>query len=138
VCAELGLAPYAGRAVRDAKLFDPPWTRERRAEHIVSRVAFVRALYGACGVARVTLHRGLASQGAPGPTRNETFVSATFDPAVARSMTGAIDPSRTPVLLSQEVAVERLFMTCVETAAMNGVFREAEAVLFWQPGAAPF
>jgi hypothetical protein len=138
VCAQLGLAPFIGRIVRSAALFDDSWTRERRAEHIECRAGFTQALFAAGGHERVTLYRGLASEGAPSAPRSETFVSATFDIEVASSMMGARDASRTGVLLSQDVPIERLFMTCVETAAMNRQFREAEAVLFWEAGNTPF
>jgi hypothetical protein len=39
------------------------------------------------------------------------------------------DPATTGVLLRQAVLFERVFMTCLETAAMNRQFKEAEAVL---------
>src|SRR4029453_11970172 len=39
--AELGLVPYTGNIVRDPGLFDGSWSKARRAEHIVSRIAFV-------------------------------------------------------------------------------------------------
>ena len=49
---------------------------------------------------------------------------------------GGEDASR--ALLRQVVPVERLFMTYLETAAMNDRFREAEAVLLFEPGAWAF
>ena len=134
VCAELGLVPFDGTVVRDRRLFDAPWTRARRAEHIEHRAAFVQALFAACGHEYVTLHRGLASEGPPTPPLNHTFVSATFNVEVARGLMGARDTTRTGVLLSQPVPIGRVFMTYFETAAMNRKFHEAEAVLFWEGG----
>ena len=124
--------------VRGEGLFDPPWDRSRRAEHIVHRMAFVQAVFDLEGREAVTLHRGLASVGSPAPPREDTFVSATFSLEVAKSMMGRRDASRTGVLLSQEVPVSRIFMTYLETAHMNHKFREAEAVLFREAGNAVF
>jgi hypothetical protein len=131
VLAELGLVPYSGTVVRRADLFDPPWDRTRRAQHLLERIAFVRALFAAVGLDRVVLYRGLACDGSPAPPRNDSFVSASFSFDVARSCMGERDPARVGVLLRQAVPVDRLFMTYLETAALNRPFQEAEAVLLW-------
>jgi hypothetical protein len=86
----------------------------------------------------VVLYRGLSTDGLPRPPANETFVSASFSFDVARSCMGETDPSTVGVLLRQRVPVERLFMTYWETAALNGPFLEAEAVLLWEAGNAVF
>ena len=39
VLAELGLAAYAGKAPREPGVFAGEWARERRAEHLVARLA---------------------------------------------------------------------------------------------------
>ena len=134
VLAELGLVPYRGDAVRDRRLFDPPWDRARRAEHLLERLGFVRALFRTLGIDHVVLYRGLACDGGLAPPRNESFVAASFSFDVARSCMGETDPSRVGVLLRQVVPIERLFMTYWETAALNEPFQEAEAVLLWDEG----
>ena len=134
VLAELGLADYAGSIVRDPATFEDAWVRERRADHIVARLAFVRALYEKLGSQRVTLWRGASIEGALEPRPGRTFVSTSFDEAVARSHYEGGAADWTHVLVHQDVPVERLLMTYHETAAMNTVFLEAEAVVLARPG----
>ncbi len=57
VCAELGLAPFRGKDVRDPALFDGEWSRERRAEHIVVRTALTQEIWGRAELADVAVHR---------------------------------------------------------------------------------
>ena len=45
VLAQLGLCPYDGKVVRSPDLFAGEWTEERRAAHVVARLAFVRELF---------------------------------------------------------------------------------------------
>jgi hypothetical protein len=116
VLAELGLCPFEGKVVRDAALFDGAGSRERRATHLLARLAFVQALWDA----PVTLFRG----GADPPAGS--FVSATFSRAVAEAN---LDGRPGAVLWRGAVAPDRLFMTFMETEAMNVRYREAEAVV---------
>ena len=62
-------------------------------------------------------------------------ISATFHVDVARAhFDGHGDRATTGVLLRQVVPVERLFMTYLETGAMNRHYKEAEAVLIFEAG----
>lgn len=132
VLAELGLVAYTGPIVRDPATLAGVWSRERRAHHIVARLAFVRALFHLMDMAHVTLWRGLSADGPLRTDTPRTFVSTSFDEAVARSHFET--PGRpTRVVTCQKVPVERLFMTYLETAAMNERFLEAEAVVLAQP-----
>jgi hypothetical protein len=133
VLAELGLVPYRGKIVRDAALFAPPWDAERRAAHLLARLAFVQELYRRAGHERVELWRGLAAAGPLQRRAPETFVSATFAREVAESLFRGGADTAVAVLTRQLVPVERLFMTFAETEAMNRTFREAEAVLLADP-----
>jgi hypothetical protein len=118
VLAELGLCPFAGKRVRDPSLFAGPWSREARATHLLARMAFVHELWGA----PVTLYRGARSF----ESRPASLVSCTFAREVAESHFSAGEEG---VLWRRVVPVERLFMTFVETEAMNARYREAEAVV---------
>jgi hypothetical protein len=138
VLAELGLVAYEGKAPRDAAVFEGEWRREQRAEHIVARLAFLRALYRRLGLEQVMLCRGMSIEGPLEPPQNHTFVSASFSRAVAQSHFDSGAPSSTRVLLAQPVPVERIFMTYHETAAMNEKFLEAEAVLLWDSASLSF
>ncbi len=138
VLAELGLVAYEGKVVRDPAIFDDGWSRERRASHIVARLAFVAALFGRLGLSRLVLHRGLSAEEPLKPPRNHSFVSASFSDEVARSHFEAGSPRATRALYCQAVPVERVFMTFYETAQMNEQFREAEAVLLCEEGNGAF
>ena len=133
VIADLGLVPYEGSVVRDPGLFDGLWSRERRAEHVVCRLAFVRAFLARFGLERVTLYRGMTTDEPLRGPKNHTFVSATFSRRVAESHFDAAGPPSTSVLYRQSVPPQRVFMTYLETAQMNRQFKEAEAVLFYEP-----
>jgi len=134
VLAELGLVSLEDKAVRDPDLFGGDWSRGGRADHVLWRMAFVRAAVRVAGLNRVTLYRGIAVDGPLAPPRNRTFVSASFSFEVARSMFEPRSPGTNGVLLRQEVPVDRLFMTYLETEAMNSQFLEAEAVLLFEDG----
>jgi len=129
VIARLGLVPYHGTVVRDPHLFADAWSEERRAEHVVARLGFVRAMLRGAGHERVWLYRGLTADGPLGVPPARTFVSTTFDRAVAESIAGRGPATVVSVLIGQLVPVDRVFMTFIETAALNRVYHEAEAIL---------
>lgn len=133
VLAELGLAGYRGAIVRDRATFEGAWSRERRREHVISRLAFVRALFERLGQREVTVWRGASIRDRLEDRPGRTFVSTSFDEAVARSHFESGQPGWVHVLVRQDVPIEQLFMTYHETAAMNRVYLEAEAVLLAGP-----
>lgn len=134
VIAALGLVDFEGKAIRDLSLFDGEWSRARRAEHIVARLGFVRAWLAAAGLETVPLHRGVSTDEAIVPVRNKTFVSTTFSLDVATAHFEAADEGSNRLVASREVPAARVFMTYVETSAMNAPFKEAEAVLLYERG----
>ena len=83
----------------------------------------------AAGHDRVWLYRGLAADGPLGVPPARTFVSTTFDRAVAESVAGRGPATVVSVLIGQLVPVDRVFMTFIETAELNRVYHEAEAIL---------
>ena len=129
VLAELGLAPFEGKQVRDPDLFGGSWSKQQRADHILHRLAFVRELFERLGQPSVVLYRGLSCQGQPEARGNDSFISATFSLEVAMSHFDSRDRSSTGVLLRQSVPIERVFMSFLETAQMNQQFKEGEVVL---------
>ena len=133
VLAELGLCPYHGTVVRNPATFEKPWTRARRAEHLIVRLAFTRALWGALGHEEATLYRGAASDEALTAGATASFVSATFSEAVAREHYAGGPRTRAAILARQQVPAARLLMTFLETEAFNGRYHEAEAVLIGEP-----
>ncbi len=129
VIARLGLVPYRGKVVRDPDVFAGEWCEERRADHVVARLGFVRAMLRAAGQDRLWLYRGLTSEGPLGVPPPRTFVSATFNRAVAESIAGRGPATVVSVLIGQLVPADRVFMTFIETAQLNRTFQEAEAIL---------
>jgi hypothetical protein len=138
VIAGLGLASYTGTGVRDPALFGGDWSRARRADHVIVRMGFVSAMFARCGRRRVVLYRGMSTEGPLERRDRPTLVSATFDPAVAESHFESGTPEATRVLQAQAVPTGRIFMTYLETAAMNTPFKEAEAVLLHGSDDVPF
>ena len=134
VLAELGLAPYAGKIVRDPDTFADSWSRERRAAHLLARLAFVPELFRAAGHETVTLWRGLSSELPLETLPPGAFVPTTFSREVAESHFAGTQRTVAAVLSRHVVPIERLFMTYVETEAMNRQFLEAEAVLLADGG----
>jgi hypothetical protein len=133
VLAELGLCPYRGKIVRDPGLFDEPWSKARRAWHLIARLAFTQALWGALGREDAVLYRGAAVEGGLSDPLPSSFVSATLSREVAMAHFEGGPTTQSAVLWRQRVPLGRLFMTFLETRAMNDRFREAEAVLLGDP-----
>lgn len=135
VAAELGLAAYRGPAVRDPQSLAGDWSRERRAEHLLARLAFVHTLFSLAACRTVALYRGMSFDGAVDWRPGGPFASATFSRSIAESQS-ELGPHRSMgVLLSQRVPVERILMTYHETASMSAPFQEAEAVVLASPSA---
>ena len=138
VIAELGLVPFEDKVIRDPAIFDGQWSRDRRAEHILARLGFIRAVFTHLRCDRVRLYRGVSTEKPLRPPGNNTFISATFSREVAMSHFESGTPMATRALYRQSVPVERLFMSYHETARMNDQFKEAEAVLLYDGGNSPF
>jgi hypothetical protein len=138
VLAELGICDYHGKAPRDPDLFTGPWSRARRTDHLLWRLAFTQALRQSLGRRELTLYRAAATDGAFSPQRPPTLVSATFSNEVAEAHFQGGPTTRVAVLWRQRVPIERALMTFLETQAMNQRFHEAEAVLLADPSNAAF
>ncbi len=134
VLAWMGVVPYEGTIVRDPATFEGSWDEAHRRSHIEARLGFVRAMFGRLGQPRLLLYRGMSTSGPIRSARNHTFVSATFSRLVAHSHFDGAGPGASRMLVSLQVPVERVLMTYLETAAMNEQFKEAEAVLLFEPG----
>ena len=138
VAAQLGLCPYVGKIVRSPLLFAGDWSRQRRADHLVSRLALLRAIFTMAGLQDVVLYRGLAVDGPMEPVRSPSFVSATFAREVADAHFRGGASTVAAALFRQRVPVSRLLMTYLETRAMNAQYHEAEAILVGDPTNALF
>lgn len=138
VLAEMGLAPFHGTIVRDPGIFSGRWSKQRREEHILRRLAFLGEVLSLSGYERVLLYRGYSDDGGGAPREIPTFVSASFHRDVSAALAHSGGAGCKPVLMTQETPIERLFMTYLETVQMNRQFKEAEAVLLYDPGSSGF
>jgi hypothetical protein len=127
VLAELGVCPYRGRVVRDPGLFAGDRSKEIRAEHVLWRMALTQELWSSIG--SVPVYRAVATDEVLRPTNTESFVSATFSREVAESHFEGGPTTKAATLMRQGIPMGRLFVTFLETRAMNERFREAEAML---------
>jgi hypothetical protein len=130
VMAEIGLAAFRGRIVRDPLTFAGPWSRERRTEHVLWRMAFLHELLRAVGRQDLELYRGISSDTDIASSVGRVLESWSFSREVAESVAGPLRPDGVRVVQTRRVSCRRAFMTCLETRAMNRQFLEAEAVLF--------
>jgi hypothetical protein len=133
VLAELGLCPYSGKVVRDPRALAGEWARERRAAHLLARLAFTHELWSVLGAAALPVYRGAATDGPLPRRRPASFVSATFSREVAEAHFAGGPATRVAVMWRQAVPLDRLLMTFLETEALNHPFKEAEAVLLGDP-----
>ena len=132
--ARSGLASYRGKVIRDPSLTAGPLGFERRKKHVLARMGWVQALLRRCGRESIVLYRMESCDGRLQPRRRETaLVSASFRMDIVQEMSGWADLQRTVALYRQAVPVERVFMTYLETEALNRPFREAETVLLADP-----
>ena len=130
VLAEAGLCAFEGRVIRDEDLFAGAWSRAERVRHVVARMAFVREVLERAGHSELVLWRGMATDRLR-PMTNRTFLSTTPSKEVAEAFCIG---RRTAVLTRHTVDVRRVFMTYLETRAMNQHFQETEVVLLFAAG----
>lgn len=134
VLAELGLGTLTSRAIRDGDCFAGQWTKQRRADHILARMGFVRALWGRAS-GDIWLYRGVGVQQSASRRRRgqSPLVSASFSRRVAESHFNSSNVTA-GALYRQRLQPDRLFMTFLETKSMNGIYKEAEALLLADGG----
>lgn len=128
VLAELGLCRYQGPRIRDPGVLQT-WTAETRARHIIFRLALMRELFGTVTPGMLWLFRAAAHEGPPPSPAPRSFISATLSREVAEDHFAGGPRSTSAVMWRQRTPAERLFMTFLETPALNRQFKEAEAIL---------
>lgn len=134
VLAELGLCPFEGKAIRDPAAMSGELSRELRSQHLVARLTFSGALWGAIGRG-VATYRAFSSETAltrPGPA---SLVSATLSSEVALAHFAGGPRTRSAAIWRSPLDPARVLMSFLETEAMNRQYREAEVVLTGGPAA---
>lgn len=127
-CAELGLKAFTGTVPRTADIFSGPGDKQLRQSYIIHRLAFVRALFKSLGLREVVLFRGMAAEGDWQVHSHRFFSSWTFSKEVAEAFVSNANAKHS-YLLKRTFPIEKLFLTYVETAAMNKQYLEREAVV---------
>lgn len=133
VFAEMGLADYNDTIPRTKDVFTGDGSKTLRRKYILHRLSFIRAYFELSGISEIVLFRGMSSSKKWKPVRPRSLVSFTFNKKVAESFAnfGKAKDSEHSYLLKRTVPVEKLFMTYLETEAMNRQYKEAEALIFY-------
>ena len=134
VLAETGLVPYKDKIPRTRDIFGGLGEKENRCSYLIHRLAFIRAYFHLLGIKEVTLYRGMATEWEWGKRpSSQTFVSFTFSLKLARAHCNFSRDSgeKHSYLLKRTFPVEDLFMTYLETDAMNKQYKEAEALVLY-------
>jgi hypothetical protein len=134
VLAEMGLVQYVGKIPRTSGIFKGAGERAIRRSYLIHRLGFLRATFHLLGIAEVVLYRGMSTE-LNWAKRDRSLLSSTFSLRVAKSFAhfNRVDKYHGAYLLKFTVPVERLFMTYLETRAMNQRYPEAEAILLFDP-----
>ncbi len=133
VLAELGLCAYSGKIVRDPSVLTGALSRERRADHLLARLAFSAALWSRL-CPGVFTYRAFSSEGALTSPPPRSFVSVTLSSDVALSHFAGGPLTRASAIWRSPLDPGRVLMSFLETRAMNERYREAEVVLVGPAG----
>lgn len=130
ILAEMGLVAYKGKIQRTKNIFKNPGTKEKRKKYLINRLAFLRAYFKLLQINEVVLYRSMATES---DWRNlpRTFLSCTFNLRVAKSFSDLKRKSKfkNSYITKMTVPVKQIFMTYLETEAMNQHYKEAEAII---------
>jgi len=134
VLAEMGLVPYKDKIPRTRDIFEGLGKKDKRRNYLIHRLAFVRACFHLLDIKDVTLYRGMSTEQEWGKRASaRIFISFTLNPKIAKAYCVFSRDSdfKHSYFLKRTFPVERLFMTYLETAAMNMQYKEAEAFVLY-------
>jgi hypothetical protein len=132
--AEVGLKAYKGSQTRSPGAFAGIGSRENRSKYVIARMAFLRAAFHKMNLSCAELYRGMSTERewqADTPGQYRFWSSWTFNRKVAEYFSDFAPGSwqKNSYLLKRSIPVEKLFMTFLETDAMNQQYSEAEAIV---------
>ena len=130
--AELGLVDYTGKVSRTNSIFKGKGSKLLRRKYIINRMAFLSALFELLDINELVLYRGMSTEQG-WLEKDRTFLSCTFDPKVAEAFCCMERGSKykNSYLVKLTVPIEKIFMTYLETKAMNNQYKEAEAIILF-------
>jgi len=132
VMAEMGLIDYNGTVPRKASAFTGLSDKTLLRKYVISRLAFIQAMFKLMGINDVPLFRGMSSDIDLYDTPH-TLVSTTFSAETAAAFAGLNQEStsRSAYLVKFTCPIESLFMTFFETKELNRHYKEQEAIIFF-------
>jgi hypothetical protein len=135
--AEMGLKSYDGKSIRSEKVYEGIGSKENLKKYIEHRLGFLRAMFNKMNLQEVELYRGMSTDSKWTPSATNQFrywTSWTFNYKVAQDFSVLLPKSKqkNSYLIKREIPVEQLFMTFLETDAMNSQYLEAEALVLHQ------
>lgn len=132
VLAEMGLVSYKGKTPRTKDIFFGLGAKKNRRAYIIHRLAFIRVFFSLMNVSEVTLYRGMCSENRWSPIQR-TYLPCTLNLDVAKAFSNFDDGSKFQIsyLVKITTPIEKLFMTFLETEAMNRQYQEAEVIILY-------
>ncbi|SRR6056297_433662 len=130
--AELGLVTYRGKKVRTDGIFKGAGNKLLRRKYIINRLAFLQALFELLDISEVVLYRGMSTEKG-WLEKDRTFLSCTFNHEVAEAFCCMERDSKykNSYIVKMTYPIDKLFMTFLETKAMNNEYKEAEALVLY-------
>ena len=132
VLAEMGLVSYNGKMPRTKDIFAGAGSKERRRKYLINRLAFIRAYFAVLDIKEIVLYRGMTTE-KDWQENSRTFLPCTFSLGVAKAFSNFDRNSKykNSYLMKMTWPVDKLFMTYLETEAMNKQYKEAEALVMF-------
>lgn len=132
VLAEMGLVSFTGKRPRTNEIFKGIGNKKNRQKYLVNRLAFLRVYFNILNIKEVVLYRGMCNE-KQWRKIPRTYLPCTFNLEVAKAFSDFDRESKYKIsyLVKMTCPVEKLFMTYIETEAMNRQYKEAEALILY-------
>ncbi len=129
--ANMGFVEYRGRLARP---LDSLPSGHDFKQYIIKRLAFIRALFLSNTIETIPLYRGMSSS-YPWTLFPKAFSSWTSEYSVAKDLAEIEENNDKEVsyILKRKTHINEIFMSCLETSAMNKKYDEKEFLLFCRP-----
>jgi hypothetical protein len=133
VLAEMGVVSYKNKISRGEQIFQEIGEKSLRVKYLIHRIAFVRAYFHLLKITEVLVYRGMCTEGEWNDFYEKSLTSWTFNLQAALSFCDLDKHSKykNGYIFKRTIPIENLFMTYIETEAMNKQYRESEAILFF-------
>lgn len=130
--AEMGLVSFDGTIPRTKNIFQNMGAKKNRCDYLITRLAFVQAIFEIQNIYEVVLYRGMTTE-SDWMTRSKTLLSFTFNFDVADDFSSFKRESRfkTSYLLKITLPISKLLFTFFETKELNQQYLESEALILY-------